>query len=427
MSDARAPLRHPALRAFLLGRALSVLGVQVMHVAIGWRVYALTASALDLGLIGLVQFVPQALLFPLVGTVVDRVDRRALVVVCYAIAALCVGALAILTSHGGIGVIYAVLLVFSLSRAFSAPAGPASLSSIVPADEFAQASSWSSSVFTAATVTGPALGGGLYALGEHLGWGGAPLAFGTASALLALASLAMTRLPEVRAKHPGKPPGLRDALHGVAYIVRRPVLLGSISLDLFAVLFGGATALLPIYAADVLQTGPVGLGLLRAAPAVGALVTALWLAHNPIRRRLGWVLHVVVAIFGLATLGFALSQHFWLSLCCLALAGMADEISVFIRLQVVQLATPDALRGRVTAAEFVFIGASNELGQLESGLTAAWWGAVPAAVVGGLGSVVVAILSAIFSRQLRQMDRIDDLRAQATPSLDKDPAEVDHG
>lgn len=417
-----APLARPAFRAFLLGRVLAVLGSQVLSVAVGWQVYALTGDPLDLGLVGLVQFLPPLLLFPLAGVVVDRTDRARALSACYLGFLLAAGVLLALSAGGAAttGRIFAALVLLALARVFSGPSATALLPQIVPADEYPRATIWNSSGFTAATVLGPALGGGVYALAASLGRDGALWAYGLATLLFAAGAMAALTLPSRRAEHRGAPPGFREALDGLRFIARRPVLLGAITLDLFAVLFGGAVALLPIFARDVLAVGPEGLGLLRAAPAAGALITALWLAHYPVRRHNGRVLHVAVAIFGLATLGFAFSTDFWLSLLLLAITGAADEVSVFIRIQVVQLATPDRLRGRVSAAEYVFIGASNQLGELESGLTASWWGAVPAVAVGGAASLGVVALSALLAPALRDLDRVEDLRDSAD-DLDTGP------
>ncbi len=415
MSDSPyAPLRHPAFRAFLVGRVLAALGSQSLGVAVGWQMYALTGDPLDLGLIGLVQFLPPFLLFPLVGVVVDRANRSRVLTGCYLGLALGAATLLGLTLSGEVstGRVYASLFLLALARMFSGPSATALLPQIVPTDEYPRATSWSSSAFTAAFMTGPALGGGVYALAQARQVDGAAVVYAMAGLLFLGALGATLWLPSRRAEHRGQPPGLREALDGLRFIWSRPVLLGAITLDLFAVLFGGAVALLPIFARDVLNVGPEGMGLLRAAPAVGALATALWLAHFPVRRNTGRALYLAVAVFGLATIGFAYSTNFWLSLMFLAITGVADEVSVFIRVQVVQLATPDRLRGRVSAAEFVFIGASNQLGELESGLTASWWGAVPAAAFGGAASVAVVLISGLLSPALRRVDRVEDLRAE---------------
>lgn len=406
-----APLRRPAVRALLLGRGLSVLGIAMLNVAVGWKVYSISGDPLDLGLVGLVQFLPHLVLFPLAGVAVDRLDRTRVLSACYAGYGLSALALALLATRETPSLlsIYSVLVFSAICRVFRGPASSAMLPALTPPDEFARAASWSSSVFTAATVAGPALGGGVYALAERLGYSGAVATFGASTALLAVAWALTLRLPSTKPEHRGEPPGFRDALEGVRFILSRPVLLGAISLDLFAVLFGGAVALLPVFAKDVLGVGPEGMGLLRAAPAVGALLTSVALAHRPLKHNTGLILLGAVAVFGLATLGFAFSRVLWLSALMLAITGIADQVSVFIRVQIVQLATPDALRGRVSAAEFVFIGASNELGELESGLTASWWGAVPAVAFGGAASVVTVMLFAALFPALRRLNRVEAL------------------
>lgn len=407
MTSAYAAFHHPAFRAFLIGRVVAVLGMQVLSVAVGWQVYALTGRPLDLGYVGLVQFAVQFLLFPVAGTVVDRFDRRRVLQACY-LCYLCGAAFLFGVTWEGapsVGAIFAGLVLVATGRAFSGPAGQAMLPTLVPGEHFANAVSWNSSGFTVGVVAGPALGGLIY------GWtDGAAVPYGLSAALLFIALLASLFLPRRQVEHGAQRPGFREALDGVRFIWKRKILLSAITLDLFAVLFGGAVALLPIYARDVLHIGPEGMGVLRAAPAVGALLTAVGLAHRPIRRNVGRTLYVAVAVFGVATVIFGLSTNFWLSLVALALAGASDEISVFIRLNVVQMATPDQVRGRVSAAEFVFIGASNELGELESGLTAQWWGAVTSVLFGGIGTLVVVVTSALASRQLRGLDRMEDLR-----------------
>lgn len=414
-NPAYAPLAYPAFRAFLVGRVFSTLARQILSVAVGWQIYDLTGDPLDLGLVGLVQFLPHLFLFPVAGAVVDRADRRRVIQSCYVAFAAVSLLLCALAAPGmaSPGRIFGALVLLALARMFNGPAGSATLPRLVPIDIYPRAVSWNSSAFTGATVAGPALGGLLYGLAAARGYNGAQVSYALAFVLSALAAVSALQLPPARAAHPGHPPSFAEALVGLRYIWRRKVLFEAILLDLFAVLFGGAIALLPVYARDVLHAGPEGLGLLRAAPAVGSLLVAISLAHYPVTRRLGPVLFGAVAVFGAATLVFALSTELWLSAMALALAGAADEVSVFIRINVVQMATPDHLRGRVSAAEFLFIGASNELGEMESGLTAAWWGAVPAAVVGGAGTLVVVVCALLFSRELRKVDRLSDLAAEA--------------
>ena len=268
-----------------------------------------------------------------------------------------------------------------------------------PSQEFARAVAWSSSVFQTATIAGPALGGILYALGG-------PFVYGTATALLLLGFAAITSL-RGRWRVQGQATGLGGILEGVHFVFAKRAILGAVSLDLFAVLFGGATALLPIYARDILRTGPWGLGILRSAPAVGAAVVAVWLAHFPIRGRVGQRMFFCVALFGLATIGFALSRSFALSLFALVIVGASDMVSVVVRGTLVQVSTPDAMRGRVGAVNMLFIGASNELGEFESGLTAAWLGTVPAAVLGGVGTLLVVLVWWRLFPTLRRADRLE--------------------
>lgn len=416
MSDAYAPFRHPGFRAFMVGRVLAVLGAQMISVAVGWQLYAATGDALDLGLVGLVQFLPGLFLFPLTGTVVDRVRRDRVIQLCfltYAVSAL-VLVFASVAETPSRPLIFGALVLSACARAFSAPASSAILPQLVPMEDFSRAASWSSSAFQACVISGPGAGGLVYGFVERGGGNGALWVYSLAG-LCFVASLAgALALPPKRASHGGKPPGLAEALDGVRYIARRPIVLGAITLDLFAVLFGGAVALLPIFAKDLLQVGPEGLGALRAAPAIGSLGMAVWLAHRPLERNVGKILYAAVAVFGLSTLVFGLSRDFTLSLVALALTGASDEISVFVRQNVVTRATPHEIRGRVSAAEFVFIGASNELGAFESGLTASWWGPVGAVVAGGVGTLATVLFSAALSKQLREVDRLEDVTPEAT-------------
>lgn len=293
-----------------------------------------------------------------------------------------------------------MLSVYGIGRTFVGPATQALLPAVVPRPVFANAMSWRSSTGQAAVVGGPALGGFAYALG-----GGAVYGLVIALTLFSIvAGLLLRALPQTRPEGRGS---LKELMAGVHFVRDHPVLLGAISLDLFAVLFGGATALLPIYARDILAVGPVGLGLLRSAPAVGSIASALWLAGHPLRRRAGRSMFVCVAGFGLATVAFGLSRNFGLSLAALAAAGACDMVSVYVRQTLVQLGTPDAMRGRVNAVSLVFVGASNELGEFESGMTAAWFGTVPSVVVGGFGTLIVVALWTWRFASLRRVDRLD--------------------
>lgn len=398
-------LRRPALAWFISLRFTTALASMIVSTAVGWHVYDLTGRAIDLGYVGLVQFIPQLLLFPIAGSLVDRVDRRLVlgfVGLCYIANALMLAALAsrALTSPTPI---FMTLVLMAVARTFSGPAAQSALPRLVPTHELPQAAAWSSSSFSVAGIMGPAVGGLIYA------FGGPVLAYLVAATLLLGSLVAVSRLPSLPAPMRGVPPALREMLAGIRFIGSQPILLTAITLDLFAVLLGGAVALLPVFAKDVLHTGPEGLGLLRAAPAFGAATTAILLAHRPLQRRIGVSLLLTVAGFGFATMMFAASTSLPMAMFALLLVGATDEISVFIRLNIVQLATPDHMRGRVSAAEFVFIGASNELGEMESGLAAALLGPIPAIALGGLGSVIVAATCAAASPSLRQLDRFEDL------------------
>ena len=405
-----AAFRSPAFRRYQAARVLSILAMQGVSVAVGWQIYDLTHSALDLGLVGGVQFVPLLLLWPLTGTLADRFDRKSVLLGAYVWLLLVIVGLAALAVRGGsvVAPIYALLFAIGIGRAVSGPASSAMLPQLVPPEDFPNAASWSSTLSSVGVIAGPALGGAAYA------WaGGAVGAYVLSAGLLTLATLSLATVSPRAVAKAREPLTLQAALVGVRFIRRHPVLLGAITLDLFAVLLGGAVALLPVYARDLLHTGPEGLGVLRAAPAVGAGLTALFLSARPLRRNVGTTLYVTVAAFGLATIAFGLSTSGIGALVALLLIGATDEVSVFIRQNVVQLATPEAMRGRVGAAEFVFIGASNELGELESGLAAAWIGPVAAVVGGGIGTLVVVALSAWLMPALRRVDRMDELRAAA--------------
>jgi MFS family permease len=406
-----AAFRHADFDYFQGARFLSLFGSQMQNVAIGWQVYAITERPLDLGLVGLAQFAPAAALSLVTGHASDRFDRRRILAVCHAAMAACSLALyAIARAHDRrVALVYAVLVLVGLARAFIGPANQSILPSLVPPDHFANAVAWGSSIWQVALVLGPAIGGGAYA------WAKEATPVYLASAVCSLVSLAL--VSRIRAR--GNSPRDRRAtswttlLAGIDYVWRNKVVLGAISLDLFAVLLGGAVALLPVFARDVLALGPWALGVLRSAPAVGAALTAVVLALRPIARRSGVKMFAGVALYGAATIVFGFSRSFVLSLAALVVVGAADMVSVYVRAALVQLATPDAMRGRVSAVNMVFIGASNELGELESGLTAQWLGTVPAVVLGGAGThVVVGLWMALFP-SLRRVDRLDDVRPAA--------------
>lgn len=399
----RAVLRHADVRRFISGRFLFGLGVQIHDVGVGWFVYDITRSAWALGLVGLAVFLPSLIFLPITGEVADRLPRRLIVTAAFSIMALVAAGLFACVS---IGVatpwpVYALAALLGTARAFGMPATQALLPTLVPKAEFPQAVAWTSSAWQTATIAGPAVGGLLYAFG-------AQVVFATAFAVFALAAAAMFGVTPAQDTAPREKPSLDSLLAGIRFIRSRPAILGAISLDLFAVLLGGATALLPIYARDILHTGPWGLGLLRSAPAVGAAVTGLVLAHRPLERQTGKWMFVAVAVFGLATIGFGLSTSLPLSLAFLVILGASDMVSVFVRLTLVQNDTPDEMRGRVSAVNAVFIGASNELGGFESGVLAAAIGAVGSVVIGGIGTLIVAATWALLFPDLLRRDKLTD-------------------
>ncbi len=384
-------------------------------VAVGWQVYELTENPLYLGYVGLAQFVP-ALAFALfTGHAADRFDRRRILIASHLALAGC-SLLLFLCALDPVRVwpIFAVLFLLGTAQAFSGPAGQALLPHLVPGAHFGNAVAWSSSIWQMATVVGPAVGGALYGLAG-------PLAVYAACSILSLVAATLswgirTRLGRLETASRS----WNTLLAGVRYVWRRKVILGAVSLDLFAVLLGGAVALLPVFARDILRVGPGGLGLLRSAPAVGAALMAVVLAYRPLRRRVGTTMFACVLAFGAATIVFGVSRSFPLTLLSLALLGAADMVSVVIRQVLVQIATPAPMRGRVSAVNLTFVNASNELGEFESGLTAAWLGTVPAVVIGGVGTCAVVALWARMFPELRRIDRFED--AEAEVSVD---AEVD--
>ncbi len=374
-----------------------------MAVVVGWQVYALTGSTLQLGLVGLMQFLPMLLLTVPAGHVADRYDRRRVVRVCQAVEGSAALGLALANAGGWLStpVIFATVVVFGAARTFENPSTQALLPGVVSAAVLPSALALSTSAIQTATVVGPALGGALYL------WGPA-VAYAAVATLYLAAGVLVGGIAMQRAAPRREPVSVTSLLSGFVFIRDHPVVLGAISLDLFAVLLGGATALLPVFARDILHTNAVGLGTLRAAPAVGALLTSLVLARRPLGRGVGRTMFAAVAAFGLGTVAFGLSRSLPLSLMALALMGASDVVSVVIRSSLVQLGTPDAMRGRVSAVNAMFIGTSNQLGEFESGVTAWLLGSVPAVVVGGLGTVAVALL---WSRLFPALRRADTLAA----------------
>ncbi len=402
-SASRAAFSYPSFRYFQMARFLIVSAMEMQSVAVGWQVYEITRRPLDLGLVGLAQFFPGFLLFLLSGHTADRLPRNRIVAVCYCGFALCSLLLFTFTVHGisSVRPIYIVVTCIGVVRAFNGPAGQSLMPQLVSAEDFPNAAAWGSSIFNAAIVLGPALGGVLYA------WtGGAKIVYLVAATSFLCAFVSALFIKTITQQRPRGTASLRTVLAGFDYLWHNQIVLGAISLDLFAVLLGGAVALLPVYAREILKVGPWGLGILRSAPGAGAIVMALLLAHRPLRRRAGAVMLWCVAAFGLATIVFGLSRSVPLSLFALLLCGASDMVSVIIRSTLVQLNTPDEMRGRVSAVNMLFIGASNEFGQFESGITAQWLGTVPAVVFGGIGTLVVVALWARLFPRLRKVDSL---------------------
>lgn len=391
--------------SFISGRFLATAAMQIQSVAIGWQIYDMERTPLALGLVGACQFLPMFVLTLPAGEISDRHDQRKVLAAALALQGVCAAlfmAFSILTPRNALP-FYAVLVLFGAARGFSAPAGSSLLAFLVPQEKLARAIALNSSVFTTAVIAGPALGGLLFVLGPLATYSVCMAGFLVSAALMTILGGRQTERTHHGASR------FARVVEGIRFVRDRPVVLGAISLDLFAVLLGGAVALLPIYARDILHVGPVGLGVLRAAPAIGAGVTALALARKPIDRRSGLAMFSCVAIFGVATIVFGVSENFYLSLVALAIVGASDMVSVFIRSALINFATPDSMRGRVGAVNMLFIGASNELGEFESGFTAALFGTVPAVVVGGVGTLaIVAIWMRLFP-PLREVDRIDDV------------------
>ena len=396
-TSARTLFRRRGYVAYWGARFLASFAVQIVSVSVAWQVYDLTRDPLDLGLVGLVQFLPSLILVLVTGSAADRYNRRTILALCLAAEVLCSMALLALTWLGAREVwpIFAILFGFGVARAFIGPAVQSLLPNVVTTEELPTAIAWNSSAWQVATIIGPVVGGLLYGVS-------ASAAYGTASVLL-LAALGLTaRIVMVRPQEPGEPPSWSTVVAGFDYVWRHKILLGAISLDLFAVLLGGAVALMPAYARDILSVGPWGLGLLRAGPGIGAVAMAVYLGLQPIRNHAGVIMFVSVGAFGLFTLAFGLSTVPWFSVLMLVVMGAADMVSVYVRETLIQLATPDEVRGRVNAVNMVFVGASNELGEFRAGVSAAWLGVVPAVVMGGVGTMLVTGLWAKLFPTLRQ-------------------------
>jgi MFS family permease len=426
-SDARAgraAFAHRGFTLFQIARFLIVSAIEMQAVAVGWQVYEITKRPLDLGLVGLAQFLPGIVLFPLSGHASDRFERRKVITVCYSGFAVCFGLLLALSQHGltSIARIYVVLVLIGVVRSFNGTASRSILPQLVSEKDFPNAVAWNATIFQTATILGPSFGGLLYAAADRfLGTAsvlrGPAAVYAIAMVTAVGATLSTLRIkPETKAR-PREPMTFKTVFAGLHFIWSRKLILGAISLDLFAVLLGGAVALLPVYAREILRTGPWGLGLLRTAPGVGAAMMAVLLAHRPLRGRSGIALLWAVAGFGVFTIIFGVSRSLTLSLVALVLLGASDMISVIIRATLTQLATPDEMRGRVTAVDMIFIGTSNEFGQFESGVTAQWFGTVPAVVLGGIGTLLVIAVWAWLFPELRQAGELTDIKAPTMEEL----------
>lgn len=400
-SSSRAAFSYPQFRYYSLARFLTTISSEMQSVAVGWQLYELTHRPLDLGLVGLAQFLPGICLFLLAGHTADRVPRVRILKICYLAFSICSALLLMLTLRG-ISLplpIYGVLLLNGTIRAFNAPASQAFVPLLVPPAHFPNAVAWSSSVFQTATIAGPMIGGVVY------GITGTPVVVYTcAAACYASAFVLLSRVRLQRSARSAAAASMRALFEGLQFIGRNKLILGAISLDLFAVLLGGAVALLPVYAREILRIGATGLGVLRSAPGVGALLMGIIIAHWPLERRAGMTMLWCIFAFGVFTISFGLSHSFTLSLVTLFLIGASDTVSVIVRHTLIQLSTPDEMRGRVSAVNTVFIGASNEVGQFESGITAQWFGAVPAVVLGGVGTIAIVASWAYLFPRLRKLD-----------------------
>jgi MFS family permease len=397
-----AAFRHKPFMRYWLARFLTTFATQIVSVAVGWQVYDLTRDPFDLGLVGIIQFAPSLLLVLVTGAASDRFGRRLVMAIAAGLETLCAAALLLLTLRGLTGPlpIFALLAVFGIARAFFGPASASLVANLVPEEDFANAVAWNSSAWQLATIVGPVAGGLLYGLSPEA-------AYGTATVLMAGATLFILSIPKPTQHTLQEQPSLQTLFEGFRYIWREKIVLGAVSLDLFAVLLGGAVALMPVYARDILELGPWGLGLLRAAPGMGAILVAIWLTGHPIRDHAGIIMFAFVALFGVFTAVFGFSTMPWLSIAALAGLGAADMVSVYVRETLIQLWTPDRLRGRVNAVNMVFVGASNELGEFRAGMMASAFGTVPAVVFGGVGAVVVAGVWAWAFPALRKTRRLD--------------------
>jgi len=414
MPDILAPEISPShvlsnrdFRRYVISVFLGILAIQIQSVSVSWQIYNVSHSTLALGYVGLAQFLPMMACTIPAGHFADRFDRRRILAASYFVEAIAAALFLILAigRPATVWPFYGVLALFGAARSFAGPAGQSFVPMLVAPDQFPTAVAWNSSAFQVAAISGPALGGAIYILGPAA-------AYAVCLALFLTIAIVIMRIESRRSPYHAEADTtlLTRLLAGISYVRAKPILLGALSLDLFAVLLGGAAALLPVYARDILRVGPIGLGVLRSAPALGAATIGLILGARPLPRKAGLAMYACVAIFGIATIVFGLSKNLRLSLSALFVMGAADMISVYVRTTLTQLATPDAMRGRVSAVNRLFVSGSNELGEFESGLTAAWFGTVPAVVIGGIGTIsIVAIWFWMFP-SLREVDRLSEVR-----------------
>lgn len=400
--DRFAAFRHRSFTLYFSARFLSAFGMQMISVAVGWQIYDLTRDPFDLGLVGLIQFMPALVLILLTGAAADRYGRRTIMLICELIIGLCAAMLVILTLLGPTSTmpIFAILLVIGIARAFFSPASQSLAPNLVPARDMPNAIAWNSTSWQTAAILGPVAGGLLYGLGPSV-------PYTTSFLFFLFAAVAIGLVPPQPRKTPPQAQTWTSLMAGFDYIWRQKIVLGAISLDMFAVLLGGAVALMPVFARDVLELGPSGLGWLRASPGIGAIAMAMYLAAKPIRTHIGLKMFAAVAIFGAGSILFGLSTSLPWSMAALAAMGAADMISVYVRQSLVQIWTPDELRGRVSAVNMVFIGASNELGEFRAGSMAAWIGPVAAVVIGGAGTLAVAVGWSLGFTDLRRIQSLD--------------------
>ena len=427
--EAGAAFSSRNFRRYQAARLVVIVGAEAQSVIVGWQIYQLTNSAFLLGCTGLALFLPGILFVLPAGHAADRYDRQRIIVTCYILQAICTAVLLWLSLTGvhHVTAIFAILFCIGAGRAFSGPASSAIQPQLVPKGAFVNAMTWGSAVFQIANISGPAVGGLLFTLtfkGALARWSGAPIVYAlTLFCMLTFVVLVSTLRPR-KEQTSNKSFSLQGMLEGAHYVRRARLLLGSISLDMFAVLLGGAASLMPIFAKDILHAGPRGLGILRAAPALGALCVSVVLARWPIRHRAGRLMLMSVGVFGAATVVFGLSKSLPLSLFALFVLGAGDNISVIVRQTILQLGTPPEMRGRVSAINWLFLGASNEFGEFESGLTAQWFGAVRAVVIGGIGSMLVTGLWSVYFPALRDVDSLDGEALLAANSVHADAEPV---